>query len=133
MNYVPVIAWTLLFLIVLISFLLAQSLTMLTLHHLIPSLSLLYPSTYAQKQSAGSGTPVVDLNWYPPAPTQINNLSAVINGTGTYGFVFNSSVTPGNYQTYNWCNMPHTRSQEYSVAGEEYRLEYVEVVGYCFR
>ena len=105
---------------------------MITLNHLIPTLSLLYHPVYAQRQSPSSNASIVDLNWYPPNATQINDLSIVINGTGTYGFIFNSSITAGSYQTYNWCNMPHVRSQEYPVAGAEYTLEYVEVVGCYF-
>jgi acid phosphatase len=71
-----------------------------------------------------------DLAWYPPNQTWINNLSEVINGTGTHGFVFNSSVLPPGtpYGTYNWCNMPHVRREEYVIPDAEYKLEYVEVV-----
>lgn len=72
----------------------------------------------------------VGLGWHPPSPSEINNLTATINATGVYGFVFNSSVTPASlpYGTYNWCNMPHVRPQEYSIPPKEYKLEYVEVV-----
>lgn len=74
----------------------------------------------------------VDLNWYPPAQTMINNLSTVLNGSGIYDFVFNSSSTPSDlpYSTYNWCNMPHVRAKEYQVPDKDYQLEYVEVVRY---
>jgi hypothetical protein len=49
----------------------------------------------------------IDLNWYPPNATLINDLRAVITGTGVYGFVFNNSdpdAPPGNtyYGSYNW-------------------------------
>ncbi|KAK7537285.1 histidine acid phosphatase-like protein [Phyllosticta citribraziliensis] len=68
--------------------------------------------------------------WYPPAQSWINNLDDVINGTGVHGFIFNSSFLPEGtpYGTYNWCNMPHVRAQEYPVASDEYELEYVEVI-----
>ncbi|KAK8239859.1 histidine acid phosphatase-like protein [Phyllosticta capitalensis] len=68
--------------------------------------------------------------WYPPASSWITDLSAVVNGTGVYGFVFNSSQLPEGtpYGTYNWCNMPHVRAQEYPKASDEYKLEYVEVI-----
>ena len=57
----------------------------------------------------------------------------MINGTGTGGFIFNSSFTPeGEYGEYNWCNMPHVRRREYVVAEEGFELMYVEVVGWCF-
>ena len=71
----------------------------------------------------------VDLTWHPPTATTINNLTAVINGTGVNGFHFDA-VTPSTepYRTYNWCNMPHVRRQEYVVPPPDFRLEYVEVV-----
>jgi len=50
---------------------------------------------------------------YPPASTNINNLTYVFNGSGAPG-IFNSSTTPNSqYGTYNWCNMPHVRQREY--------------------
>jgi hypothetical protein len=71
----------------------------------------------------------VNLNWYPPNATAINNLTQVVNGDGVYGFIYNNSNTPANeYGTYNWCNMPHVRSTEYPIVSDEYKLQYVEVV-----
>ena len=72
----------------------------------------------------------VDLNWYAPKKSWINDLEDVVNGTGTHGFVFNGSALPPGvpYGSYNWCNMPHVRAQEYPRASDEYKLEYVEVV-----
>jgi len=71
----------------------------------------------------------IDLGWYPPAQTQINNLTQVATGAGVYGFIYNTSDTPDErYGVYNWCNMPHVREREYPRVGEEYRLLYVEVV-----
>ncbi|KAF2199031.1 histidine acid phosphatase-like protein [Delitschia confertaspora ATCC 74209] len=77
-----------------------------------------------------SQTSKVDLNWYPPSQTWINSLSSILNGTGTHGFVFNSSQLPAgaDYGTYNWCNMPHIRREEYPRVGKEYILQYVEVI-----
>jgi hypothetical protein len=71
----------------------------------------------------------VDLRWHAPKKSWINDLKRVLNGTGTNGFVFNSSQLPQGvqYGTYNWCNMPHVRAQEYPKASEEYQLVYVEV------
>lgn len=68
--------------------------------------------------------------WYSPNQTQINSLGSVLNGTGVYGFVFNGSMTPSSepYSTYNWCNAPHTRAQEYVRPNSSFKLEYVEVV-----
>lgn len=36
----------------------------------------------------------VDLSWHAPISSTINSLNSVINGTGVYGFVFNSSTLP---------------------------------------
>jgi acid phosphatase len=50
---------------------------------------------------------------YPPTLSNLNNLTFVLNGSGVPG-IFNSSVTPEKeYGIYNWCNMPHVRTQEY--------------------
>lgn len=69
----------------------------------------------------------VDLSWHAPAQSQVNSLSSAINGTGTYGFVFNSSQAP--LDTYNWCNMPHVNPKTYPrVKDSSYKLEYVEVI-----
>lgn len=72
----------------------------------------------------------IDLRWHPPKRTWINDLSKVLNGTETNSFIFNSSVLPSGtpYGTYNWCNMPHVRPQEYAKPSSGYKLEYVEVV-----
>lgn len=71
----------------------------------------------------------VDLQWHAPKDTWVNDLSQALNGTGTNGFVFNSSQLPvgTSYGTYNWCNMPHVRAQEYPKASDEFELIYVEV------
>ncbi|KAI1631981.1 histidine acid phosphatase family protein [Biscogniauxia mediterranea] len=76
-------------------------------------------------------TAAVDLSWYPPRNTSINDLAAVLDDSnGIYGFVFNSSDTPPGvpYGTYNWCNMPHVRKAEYVKPSAEYELQYVEVI-----
>lgn len=80
-------------------------------------------------QCSTSSTPV-DVNWHTPAQSMINNLDSVVNGTGVYGFIFDSSTTPDDvpYNTYNWCNMPHVRAKEYPVPDSDYELQYVEVV-----
>ncbi|ELR03874.1 hypothetical protein VC83_06065 [Pseudogymnoascus destructans] len=72
----------------------------------------------------------VDLSWHEPISSNINSLSSAINGTGIYGFVFNSSTLPEGtpYGTYNWCNMPHVRRTEYPKVNSSYALEYVEVI-----
>ncbi|KAF1841638.1 cytochrome P450 [Cucurbitaria berberidis CBS 394.84] len=77
---------------------------------------------------AANGT--VDLGWHAPKKSWINDLGQVLNGTGTNGFVFGGSELPKGvkYGTYNWCNMPHVRKEEYPVAAKEYDLVYVEVI-----
>ena len=74
-----------------------------------------------------TGNQTVDLSWHAPAQSQVNSLSSAINGTGTYGFIFNSSQAP--LDTYNWCNMPHVNPKTYPrVKDSSYKLEYVEVI-----
>jgi hypothetical protein len=94
--------------------------------------TLSYDAVAATTQCSQQTADQIDLGWHAPNATQINNLTSVINGTGIYGFVFNTSTTPATsaYGTYNWCNMPHVRPQEYVTPPKEYKLEYVEVV--CF-
>ena len=96
-------------------------------------------SSGAQKSSSGYGASptgsascnasntTIDLSWHPPVKSEIDNLGTVINGTGIYGFIFNSSQGPLN--TYNWCNMPHVNPTTYPKLNDSsYKLEYVEVI-----
>ncbi|KAL6705890.1 hypothetical protein ACN47E_006350 [Coniothyrium glycines] len=75
-------------------------------------------------------TSAVHLGWYAPKQTWINSVDQVLNGTGTYGFEFGGSQLPDGvkYGTYNWCNMPHVRKQEYKKTSDEFELIYVEVI-----
>ncbi len=76
-----------------------------------------------------SNAAIVDLSWYAPNATSINNLTQVMAGSGFYGWSYNNSQVPENeYGIYNWCNMPHVRKTEYKVPSPEYKLQYVEVV-----
>lgn len=97
------------------------------------SLSFFTVAAYLSPSRAqcSTGSLPVDLAWYPPNASAVNNITTVINGTGIYGFQFDA-VTPSTmpYHTYNWCNMPHVRRQEYMVPPPEYKLEYVEVVSH---
>ncbi|KAK4099284.1 histidine acid phosphatase [Parathielavia hyrcaniae] len=80
-------------------------------------------------QSSHRGNERVDLSWHPPKQTKLNNLTAVVDGDGVYGFIYNSSDTPDDvYGVYNWCNMPHIRKREYVKAPNEYELVFVEVI-----
>lgn len=79
-----------------------------------------------QPNASCSASTNISLSWYAPAKTDINSLASAINGSGIYGFIFNSSQAPLN--TYNWCNMPHTNVKTYPKADSSYKLEYVEVI-----
>ena len=63
---------------------------------------------------------------YPPTPSNLNDLTFVLNGSGAPG-IFTSSVTPEEeYGIYNWCNMPHVRTKEYKYVYSslfQYNLE----------
>ena len=85
-------------------------------------------ATRPQKETCSISS--MSTSWQAPNQTAINSLNSVLNGTGIYGYIFDSSTTPGSiaYDTYNWCNMPHVRSQEYKVPPADYRLAYVEVI-----
>jgi hypothetical protein len=74
----------------------------------------------------------IDLSWYAPNATSINNLTQVMAGSGFFGWTYNNSQVPADeYGIYNWCNMPHVRKTEYKVPSPEYKLQYVEVVSYA--
>lgn len=105
--------------------------TSVTLFHTLdlsmPSIKTVIPLTWIAFSTAQINS--IDLGWHAPIKSWINDLGRVLNGTGTNGFVFDGSQLPADtpYGTYNWCNMPHVRSQEYPKASEEYELQYVEV------
>ncbi len=61
------------------------------------------PSPTPSAPSCKGANTTAELIWYPPVKSDVDTLSTVINGTGIYGFVFNSSQAPLN--TYNWCSM----------------------------
>ncbi|KAH7119824.1 histidine acid phosphatase-like protein [Dendryphion nanum] len=89
-----------------------------------PVLSLVLPLAVAAQ------TTQVDLSWHAPKKTWVNDLSQVVDGKGTNGFYFGGSELPKGvqYGTYNWCNMPHVRREEYPKVDKDYELEYVEVI-----
>lgn len=84
-----------------------------------------YVAAFTQKKTCAGGQNV-SLEWHSPAKSPINNLENAINGTGVYGFIFNSSQAP--LDNYNWCNMPHTNTETYIKPSEDYKVEYVEVI-----
>lgn len=93
----------------------------------MPSVKSVVPLTWIALSTAQNTS--VDLGWHAPKKSWINDLGQVLNGTGTNGFVFDGSQLPPGapYATYNWCNMPHVRPQEYPRAIKDYDLQYVEV------
>ncbi|KAH7021421.1 histidine phosphatase superfamily [Microdochium trichocladiopsis] len=101
-------------------------------HKMAVTAAALASTILASPAAAAAAAQTVDLNWYPPSSSQINNLTAALDpANAAYGFIFNSSQTPAgvDYSTYNWCNMPHARKTEYVVPPKgQYVLKYVEVV-----
>jgi hypothetical protein len=86
-------------------------------------------TTIVQSGKSGAASSTASDMWYPPGNTKINNLTEALTGTGTKGFIYDSSHTPDElYGTYNWCNMPHVRAKEYPRASSDFELQYVEVV-----
>ncbi|KAI4127496.1 MAG: hypothetical protein LQ347_004573 [Umbilicaria vellea] len=124
MRHAPIIGWIIVSIVFSISVLLLDHFIMLSRTYLLPVLGFVLPAVYGESTTKNVS---VDLSWHAPNATQVNSLASAINGTGVYGFIFNSSVTPGNYKNYNWCNMPHVRPQEYPKAPKGYELEYVEL------
>ncbi|KAF2025641.1 histidine acid phosphatase-like protein [Setomelanomma holmii] len=94
----------------------------------MPSVKSIIPFVLGSTVTAQNFT--VDLGWYPPKKSWINDLRQVLKGNETNGFVFNSSQLPNGvpYGTYNWCNMPHVRRPEYPRVDHDYELRYVEVI-----
>lgn len=92
-----------------------------------PNLMAAVAASLAQHSDATT----IDLSWYAPNATSINNLTQVMAGSGFYGWSYNNSQVPADeYGIYNWCNMPHVRKTEYKVPPSEYELRYVEVVSF---
>lgn len=95
--FAAIAGWTIVVPLAILTSTLLYNLAMFSSAYLLPVLGFLV--------THGSGQNV-NLNWYAPNATQINNLTSAVNGTGVYGFVFNGSyVTPaGNdyYGGYNW-------------------------------
>jgi hypothetical protein len=118
--------------LVLVLYALVLVCTTLTLVHMFGWTGMIYSKTVLPLlwiPIAAASNASVDLGWHPPKKSWINDLGQVLNGTGTNGFVFSGSQLPAGtpYGTYNWCNMPHVRPEEYPRASVEYTLEYVEV------
>jgi hypothetical protein len=111
--------------------------TAFTLFHLLPNdIDMTFSRNYVPlfftfiaTTAVAQNVSKVDLGWYAPKKSWINEIGQVLNGTGTNGFVFNSSQLPAGveYGTYNWCNMPHVRKDEYVKVNDEFELVYVEV------
>lgn len=115
-----------------LSWLLYATVPILTIFMLSKCLVILMPSVALLINPVlTSATPTtgIDLSYHPPSVNIINSLPAVLNSTGVFGFVFDSSQTSSRpYSTYNWCNMPHVRPQEYIIPPADFSLKYVEVI-----
>ena len=128
MSHVSVFAWFLLLLlcVLLLSFIVSAG--MLFTQWLLPTFGFL---TLLEVQNGSMYNSSIDKLWYPPDSNPINDLNTVINGTGVYGFVFNSSYAPVSndyYGGYDYCNMPHVNKAQYLKPSDKFTLEYVEVV-----
>lgn len=86
-----------------------------------------------------SATLAVDIRWYPPRQTLVNNLTHALSGGGDSnvrvppGLVYDASsgAPPLRGAPYNWCNMPHVRSDEYGQempAADDWELVYAEII-----
>ncbi|KAJ4424265.1 hypothetical protein N0V82_001131 [Gnomoniopsis sp. IMI 355080] len=96
-----------------------------------PPVVIVASSLSEQGPKMANSSTAVDLGWYAPAQTLVNNLTNVASAdtTGVYGFIYNTSNTPDElYGQYNWCNMPHVRASEYITPSDEYELVYVELI-----
>lgn len=122
-----------------VSYSLILILSVAILPKMLPAIvpSSLWTSAFAQSDIS------IDLLWHAPLKTPVSNLSCALDdtnchtrGNGVYDFIFNSSFTTeagANYGTYNWCNMPHVRPNEYrplvsNDSGAIPKLRYVEVI-----
>jgi len=126
MDHVTIIAWILLLTAFSITLYTAFSALGFIAKHLLPLLAISSPSASAEMAFENT----MGMDWYPPKTTPISNLSAVVNGTGVFGFSFDGSRPGSNdyYGGYNYCNMPHVNQQSYVKPPGDYVLEYVEVV-----
>ncbi|KAI1434030.1 histidine acid phosphatase [Xylaria sp. CBS 124048] len=78
----------------------------------------------ADADADGNG---VDLSWYPPRNTSMNDLDTALRGHGVNGITFDADgeeVGGG----YNWCDMPRVKRETYVVASPEFELRYIEVI-----
>jgi acid phosphatase len=78
----------------------------------------------------------IDLNWHPPSPSWITNLTTVVNGTGIQGLQFDWSgqfqnQSDGVRYDYDYCDMPRVREQEYKIPDRKFKMVYVELVRQC--
>lgn len=106
---------------------------LITLLVLSKMLSVLMPTAQVAVLAASVGSlnaSSIEKNYHAPGKSALNDLDSVLAGSGIHGFIFNTSQTPSNlpYSTYNWCNMPHIRKDEYILPPPEYELRFVELI-----
>ena len=129
MSHVSTVGWTLLLVALSIGLYMLSSIAVFASTFILPVFGVLVANTNAQKPSSNTS----NADWNIPNQTKINELNAVIDGSGAHGFIFNSSYAPPAnhyYGGFNWCNMPHVHTQTYVEAPTGYTLEYVEVVSF---
>lgn len=112
---------------VLLAYCVVSVVTVAMLSHM---LQYLLPSLPLFSVGSSSSASASDGQYHAPRRTAVNDLDKALDAGGVYGFVFNTSQTPADrpYQTYNWCNMPHVRRQEYSKPPAAYQLKYAELI-----
>ena len=128
-SHASTLGWTLPLVAVSIALYMLSSIAIFARTFILPVFGPQVANTEAQISPSNISTTV----WHAPNQTPVNDLKTVIDGTGVNGFIFNNSDgPPGNeyYGGYNWCNMPHVKTQTYKKAPAGYVLEYVEVVGF---
>lgn len=96
----------------------------------VPSL----PSTFQINALSSGGA---DPRWHAPAKSDINDLARALDGDGPMARKVVPKTSAGaseqpegwQYGEYNYCNMPHVRTEEYVRKEEnEWELLYVEVI-----
>lgn len=76
-------------------FMMALSISITRLLTLSTSVSLFLANAAAQtSEYENASNRTIDTSWHAPRSSEINNLTKAINGTGIYGFIFNSSTLP---------------------------------------
>lgn len=102
-----------------------------------PSLNSVLPSSDPAYSADTFSSGDIGSQWHAPEKTDVNDLASAINGNGPMGQKVVPRTGAGaseqpedwEYGEYNYCNMPHVRTNEYVQKDEhEWELIYVEVI-----